>query len=357
MNGKEKASTAQDLFELRVRRAKNFGFPEPIFLNAERLTSRSRVLYLVEIQAMHIPGKEGGQPHHFTLKFSKFERVKGEWAEKDLIDRGFAISDKASIEKLAGYIAANQTLLGIDLLSKDFTSVVLSQDDVSLALLRRILGSRRNRETIFELFRDHYPKLDKKILTYKLVQARHKTLGTYRAALDDATKKERNFWYPFLQENSWMLGTPGVLISSGRLDLENTADFLIEAVEDGFVDIAEIKHPHIEFWARSSTGDYRRYRDFLQPSSELTGAITQATNYIFQVEKRFADVDWQRRNACEAPVKPRCFVIAGRSSSWGLEERTAYRLLNDSLDGIVVMTFDQLLARAERVLKILEEEG
>lgn len=350
------ANDAQDLLNLKIKRAKQFGFPEPIFLNAEKLTPRTRVLYLVEVQAMHIPGKEEGKPHHFTLRFSKFARKKGAgWQEADLTT-GFSISDRASVEKLAAYIAANQALLNVDLLSGDFTSVILSHDEASVAILQQILESDRNKEAIFQLFKDHYPELDKKILTYRLVQARHTTLEEFRKALDDPEKLERNFWYPFLKKNQWILGLPGVVLSDGRIDLEDTADFLIAAAEDGFIDIAEIKNPHVPFWALTSQREYARYRDFIQPSRDLRGAITQATNYIFQVEKKFGDPDWQRRNQAEAPVKPRCYVIAGRSWDWGIEERTAYRLLNDSLSGIVVLTFDQLYGRAERALTILEEE-
>jgi hypothetical protein len=101
---------------------------------------------------------------------------------------------------------------------------------------------------------------------------------------------------------------------------------------------------------------YNRYRNFLQPSEELRGAITQASNYIFQIEKKFGDHDWCVENNCEHPVKPKCIVIVGSSKTWEVEEKTAFRLLNDSLHGIEVITFDHLLDRAKISLKFLEEE-
>lgn len=351
--------TAQDFYNLRVKKAKDFGFPDPIFVNAEKLSERNRVLYLVEIQSLLIPNKQQNKTHHYALKFSKFKKIKEEpfWIEEEIVnDSGFAISDKASLEKLAAYIKANEALLNIDILSKEYTSVILSSDEITIDIVKQILRSEKNKEIIYHLFKEQYPELDKKILTYKLVQARRIALNEFKTSLTDTAKKERNYWQPFLEKNRWMFGLSYfVLLDETRIDLWDTADYLFES-EDGFIDIVEIKHPHIDFWQKKSDGGYEKYREFLQPSEELKGAITQATNYIFQVEKRFNDTDWCRKNGCNAPVKPKCTVILGRSDDWNIEEKTAYRLLNDSLHGIEVITFDHLYNRAEKILKSLEKE-
>lgn len=351
--------TAQDFYNVRVRRANDFGFPDPIFVNAEKLSDKNRVIYLVEIQSILVPDKQLKKTHHYALKFSKFKKIKEEpfWIEEDLVTRsGFTISDKASLEKLAAYIKANETLLNIDILSKEYTSAILSNDEITVDLVRQILQSKKNKETIYQLFKEEYPELDKKILTYKLVQARRVALNEFKKSLDDPNKNERDYWQPFLEKNRWMFGLSYfVLLEGNRIDLANTADYLFES-EDGFIDIVEIKHPHINFWQKDSSGSYKRYRDFLQPSEQLKGAITQAINYIFQVEKRFSDPDWTRANECETPVKPKCTIIFGRSISWGIEEKTAFRLLNDSLHGIEIITFDHLYSRAEKLLNSLEKE-
>lgn len=350
---------APDFYNLRVKKAKGFGFPDPIFVNAEKLTERTKVIYLVEIQATLIPDKQRQKTHHYALKFSKFKKVKEEpfWEEENIVsDSGFTISDKSSLEKLAAYIKANEALLNIDILSKDYTSAILTNDEVTIDLVKQILRSEKNKDTIYQLFKEQYPELDKKILTYKLVQARKIALDEFKTSLADPNKKERNYWQPFLEKNRWMFGLSYfVLLDESRIDLWDTADYLFES-EDGFIDIAEIKHPHIEFWQKDSSGNYKKYRNFIQHSEELKGAITQATNYIFQVEKKFSDPDWCRKNSCETPVKPKCTVIFGRSDEWAIEEKTAFRLLNDSLHGIEVITFDHLYNRASKVLNSLEKE-
>jgi hypothetical protein len=233
----------------------------------------------------------------------------------------------------------------------------LPDDTKAIDVLRKILSSEENKKAAFEFFKEQYPELDKKILTYKLVQSRRKALVEFSQSLDDPEKIERNYWQPFLEKNRWMFGLSYfVLLDDSRIDLENNADYLLEA-EDGFIDIVEIKHPHVDFWQQDHSGSYKKYRGFLQPSDELKGATTQAIHYIFQVEKKFNDPDWQRTHHCETPVKPTCTIILGRSNSWAIEEKTAFRLLNDSLHGVEIITFDQLYIRAEKILKTLEEES
>ena len=349
---------ARDFYQTRIKKAKGFGFPEPIFINVEKLTQRTRVIYLIEVQATHVGDQKHGGTHHFYLKFSKFKKIKEEpfWTEEDLTE-GFTINNRNSIDKLFGYIKANQALLGIDILSKDFTSAFLSNDDTTMSILRKILSSGKNKEAIFELFKDNYPEVDKKILVYKLIQERRKALQEFESSLKDPAKNERSYWQPFLEKNRWVFGLSFVIpLSETRIDLWNIADYLFQST-DGFIDIVEIKHPFIEFWQKDPARRYTRYRGFIQPSERVKSSITQATNYIFQLEKKFADPDWQKKNGCDAPVKPTCAVVIGRSGDWGLEERTAFRLLNDSLHGIEIITFDHLYDRASRLLKLLEESG
>ena len=152
---------AQDFYSIRVNKAKDFALPEPIFINTERLTGRTRVLYLVEIQALHIPGKDKKTTHHYSLAFSKFIKMRPDddeqprWVEEDLAtEKGFSIRDKESLKKLASYIKANEALLGIDVLSTDFKSAVLSNEKETIDILKSIFSSPSNNEIVEEFFKD-----------------------------------------------------------------------------------------------------------------------------------------------------------------------------------------------------------
>ena len=188
---------ADIFFKLKIGRAKRFGFPEPIYLNTEKLTNKNRVIYIAEIQATHILDQHTNKTHHFALKFSKFKKVKEDpyWIEENLLtENGFSINDKASIEKLAAYIKANEILLGIDILSNDYISAIFTNDSTRSSLLEQLFSNKDDKNRLFDLFKENYPDLDKKILTYKLVQTRKKSLEQFKTSLKDPNKKERDFW-------------------------------------------------------------------------------------------------------------------------------------------------------------------
>ena len=106
----------------------------------------------------------------------RFSAVPSVWIEEDITEKGFSIYDRSSIEKLIGYIKANEALLDTDILYTDYTSAILTNDEATTKLIREILLSEKNKEALYELFKEQYPELDKKILTYKLVQARKAAL-------------------------------------------------------------------------------------------------------------------------------------------------------------------------------------
>ncbi len=49
-------------------------------------------------------------------------------------------------------------------------------------------------------------------------------------------------------------------------------------------------------------------------------------------------------------LKPRVKVVIGRSSKLNFEEKKALRLLNSTLHGIEIITYDEILTRAEKII-------
>lgn len=101
-------------------------------------------------------------------------------------------------------------------------------------------------------------------------------------------------------------------------------------------------------------GNYK-YRDkFLIPHPELQGALAQTTKYILQAEKKVNDTDYIKDHGGVIPLKPRGLIIHGRSLNWRAEEWESFRLLNDELHSVQVITFDHLFKQAERMLAVME---
>lgn len=157
-------------------------------------------------------------------------------------------------------------------------------------------------------------------------------------------------WQNWFKKNAWILGSDIVEILNERpIDTKNIADFLIQS-PDGYLDIIEIKRPQIgkiDFW--SKTKDH----DNIIPSTALIKAIMQSTNYIYEVEREWAKL-LEKTNT--KVIKPRCVLIFGRSNDWQDDHYKYYRMLNASYHNISIMTYDQVLERAKRILKKITEK-
>ncbi|MDD4644870.1 MAG: DUF4263 domain-containing protein [Bacteroidales bacterium] len=153
-------------------------------------------------------------------------------------------------------------------------------------------------------------------------------------------------WQKWFTENSWVLGTEFVKILDEReIDTANISDFLMEAY-DGFIDIVEIKRPegNLKFWA--DTKDHNNYF----PHSDLIKSITQASKYIYEVEREANNVKYFERVGCVKTIKPRCILIYGRSDEWNDEQKESYRILNSNYHNLKIMTYDHILNRAKRLI-------
>ena len=152
-------------------------------------------------------------------------------------------------------------------------------------------------------------------------------------------------WQQWFQSNSWVLGSQFVRILDERqIDTQHISDFLMEAY-DGFLDVVEIKRPEggLNFW--SPTIDHGNY----VPSTELTKAITQASRYIYEVEREANSNKFLESVGGVKTVKPRCILVFGRSNDWNEKQAEAYRILNASFHNLTILTYDHVLARAQRI--------
>jgi Domain of unknown function (DUF4263) len=189
--------------------------------------------------------------------------------------------------------------------------------------------------------------LPKDLIVGMQQKQRVQAIGRFEQLLDADAKEQE--WQTWFAENDWVLGSDFVRILDERaIDTENVADYLVEAY-DGFLDIIEIKRPGggLRFWA--ATLDHGNYF----PSTDLVKAITQATAYVFEIEREVDSQKFIERVGGVRTVKPRCVLVFGRSNEWDDEQSRAYRILNSSYHNLSIMTYDHVLARAKRLLGLL----
>lgn len=156
--------------------------------------------------------------------------------------------------------------------------------------------------------------------------------------------KDEQVWQRFFEENSWILGSDIIRIADARsIDERNVTDIPFESF-DGFMDIVELKLPNAQIWSRSG-----------EPSQQLAAAIVQCMRYVHAAEMRSNDKQKCEEIGCNI-VKPRAVLIYGRSKAWNNHQFQQFRILNDGLSNITIMTYDQVLKRANGILD-LESDG
>lgn len=216
--------------------------------------------------------------------------------------------------------------------------------DVESAKQIKSLFSLPNQNEVIEFI------LSNKIIPQDLVlglrlSQRKKAIEVFESMLNQNPLE--NEWQKWFQNNSWVLGSQFVRILDERsIDTQNISDFLMEAY-DGFIDIVEIKRPsaNLPFW--SSSKDHGNF----VPSLDLIKAITQASKYIYEIEREMNSDKFSERVEGVKIVKPRCVLIFGRSNNWDDEQIKAYRILNANYHNLSILTYDHVLTRAKQMIK------
>jgi hypothetical protein len=153
-------------------------------------------------------------------------------------------------------------------------------------------------------------------------------------------------WQEWFQNNDWVLGSEFIrMLDERAIDTAHISDFLMQAY-DGFLDIVEIKRPEggLKFWMDAL--DHENY----VPSSDLMKAVSQASKYIYEVEREANSVKFLEKVDFVKTIKPRCILIFGRSFDWNEKQNEAYRILNASYYNLNILTYDHVLERAKRIV-------
>ena len=185
------------------------------------------------------------------------------------------------------------------------------------------------------------------LLKSLMLKKRMQDLEEMKAMIAD--DPDENVWQSWFQERPWLFGSQAVDILDNRIVDEKTkVDYLYRDLGT-YVSIIEIKKAGVVLFKED------RSHNIWCPKDELSNAIIQCANYIYRVEKKDDSRDFYDKIHCSV-LKPKCTLIIGKSSDWDDDRGVcgrradALRILNDSLHGIEIITYDQLLKRASLFL-------
>jgi len=203
----------------------------------------------------------------------------------------------------------------------------------------------------------------------------------FDAAAVQAGGKKEAVWQRLLEDEPWILGAS----LAGQL-LTSWDDHKLEQIVVGFsvagagkradallrtngrirsMVFAEIKHHETPLLAQSAT-PYRP--DCWAPSSELTGGVVQVQQTVHRATRdiagRLPEVDDSGAETGEHTylVRPRCFLITGNLSQLRADggvhraKYESFELYRRNLYEPEIMTFDELLARAQWHVTLLDGE-
>lgn len=152
----------------------------------------------------------------------------------------------------------------------------------------------------------------------------------------------------FLKNNLWMFGNDYVyIVENGKINAQNILDMVPQNFES-YIDIIEVKLPKEKLF--NFDDSHKNYYS----TSHLTKAIAQTQNYVFEMEKKTADEKYQNENACKV-VRPKGIILFGSQEPLNEEERQYLRILNSSYHNLQIITYQQLLEKANNTLRVWRE--
>ncbi|MBE6899895.1 MAG: DUF4263 domain-containing protein [Ruminococcaceae bacterium] len=177
---------------------------------------------------------------------------------------------------------------------------------------------------------------------------------------DNLDNNSEEFWQTTVfKENQWVLaqifacpctifadkayvGGKGISNSGG-----NICDFIYQNSLSQNVALIEIKTPCTELIGSQYRGTYSF-------SYELSGAVNQVLNYKDKLTKEYYSLCHQGSESFEV-MSPKCVVIIGKMASLNSEQVAAFENFRNSLNNVIILTFDELYQRIADLIAVLSE--
>jgi len=320
--------------------------------------SRKEAAYII------ILDRSTGEFHHDAITIKTFKKRKGAWGED--VEHSITLSSEGEdeIQKLLDFLAAARGG-SIPKHSGDFVVVAAPASNTDRAALQELLNklSASGRIDVLANMLENV-HLDSGMLSELLDRAaKHPqlfaeaaaalNLATYKAAVDELhrmiTSKSRvpeADFQQLLAENPWMFGSEySELLDRRRWTRDEQQDFVVRRTTDGYIELIEIKTP---LEGRPLFNHDSSHSTFYA-GAELSKVVGQVQNYIEKLDRERNSI---LANDGEDTTKIRAKIIIGCDGD--TNQQHALRRFNGHLHRIEVITFNQLLKIAQKVLDYLE---
>ena len=100
----------------------------------------------------------------------------------------------------------------------------------------------------------------------------------------------------------------------------------------------------------------KSYRGTFSFSYELSGAVNQVLNYRDNFTKDYYSLCKNGDDTFEL-LTPKCIVVIGKISTLTTEQIAAFENYRNSLNNIIIITFDELFERISDLIAILSDKN
>ncbi len=262
------------------------------------------------------------------------------------------------------------TYARVDSSFRQFLSII--QNDPSAA---RMIGNAENYELVKILLRlitqtDSYESLRRSLSDLQDDNLQNLTLSLnleklQRIALlmeDNLQNDSEEFWQTdVFRENQWIISqlfaSPCTIFQDkaymGGKSVDNSGgnlcDFIYRNSLSQNVALIEIKTPCTDIIGN-------QYRGTFSFSYELSGAINQVLNYKDKLTKAYYALCHNSSEPFEV-LTPKCVVIIGKIASLTSEQIAAFENFRNSLNNVIVITFDELYRKITNLIAVLSDDN
>jgi hypothetical protein len=314
---------------------------------------------------MEVINPTTGAFHHYSLKLDHIDRSKAGWFAKpaksarlegnepDEIEKLFIFLSAVYGQKLSGHAGELHLIRGEDY--KQLEGLLKSLPNLAntdkLQLAKTLLAQLSDADSTVAEFAAAFESSGRHVLRNIATASRligYKAAVAQLKSLVDSSDTTEQDLQRHLNAHPWMFGSEySELLTRRTWTRDDRLDYMLRRTADNYLEIVEIKTPIPDalFVYDKSHGSY-------YPSSKLSPVIGQITRYIEEVERNRDSI--LAKDSVDT-LKIRARAIIGRDHS--PEEQAALRNLNAHLHRIEILTFDQLIRVAERVLAIFESDA
>jgi len=349
--------------DVKIRIQKSYKNPNVRKVTQAVLKDGPRVFKIASL--MEIVNPKTDEFHHYYLKIDHIDKTKAGWFYKPVKSVSLEGEEPDEIEKLLKFLEAayegefNDASGEMHLISHaDYAKLenlveaipnIADTDKIHLAgaLISQLDENSSSISSFVKALEESGSETIQHIATASRLIEYKVALNILRELVENPDTGERDF-QKHLEINPWMFGSEySELLPRKTWTRDDRLDYMLRKTVDDYLEIVEIKTAFEDaLFLRDSS------HDSYYPSSKLSPVIGQVTRYIEEVERN--------RNSILAvdnvdTLKIRARVIVGRDGS--KDHQAALRNFNAHLYRIEIITYDQLIKIAERVLSVFDSKA